>query len=453
MLPPNTEFPASRECDVLVVGAGPAGVAAAVSAARTGASVVLVEQNNFLGGTLTIGLPILTYHDSTGRQVIRGFAQDLVDRLARIEGTLGHLYRPKRQFGATVTPVESEAVKRALLDMVEDAGVTFVLSTVFDQPLVDDEGHARGAIFLNKGGRLTIEAAAVIDATGDADVAASIGASHINSSARGINQPGTLMLRAVGVDTDQVVADLNTEVIEGVRLGEQVASVAAIQGYLGDFGTPDERAAVLQDDSRAIWFTSLRRGIVDINISRVTGIDPTSIGGLTDANVRANRQLYQLVEFMKRRVPSLKGMSVASTFGMMGIRESRHIVGEYTLNGDDLATGLMRDDTVAFGAYAFDVHAADGSTITLDPVSESAYGIPLATLIPKNKDGILVAGRAISADSRAFSSLRVMATCMAMGQAAGVTGALSAIGGRSIRALPVAEVQEILRDQGAFLGA
>ncbi|WP_324667984.1 FAD-dependent oxidoreductase [Geochorda subterranea] len=437
-------------CDVLVIGGGPSGSIAAIAAARAGADVVLVERNGFLGGNATTGLPLLTYHDAMGRQIIRGIPDELVTRLKDMEGSPGHLLRPRRHFGATVTPVEPELVKSVLLEMCLEAGVRLFLHTSCLDPIMEGES-VRGALFVNKGGRFQVGARVVIDATGDGDVAAAAGCSY-DMGNKGKNMPATLMFRLHGVDTDDVARFMDEELIYGHKIGEDKESVVCIQGNFGPWDDLVKEESLFPDARHAIWFTSVRRNLVDINVTRILGIDSTSTDGLTKAEIEGRRQMHRIVDFMRRHIPPFRNAELVQAASFVGVRESRHFAGEATLTSKNVMDGTVSDDAIALGAYAIDIHDPEGRGILLEATAPTAYGIPYGACIPRGADGILIGGRSIAADSRAFSTVRVMATCMAIGQGLGVAAAIAARRGISPREVPLDELRETLQQQGAFLG-
>jgi len=200
---------------------------------------------------------------------------------------------------------------------------------------------------------------------------------------------------------------------------------------------------------RVIFTPGLTDGSALVNMVHVHGVRCHDERDLTRAEMEGRRQVPVIVEFLRRYVPGFEAATLTTTSSFVGVRETRHVTGDYVLTGEDVLAGRRFPDTIATGGYPIDIHSPTGGEVRL--VRVPAYGIPYRCLTPKGQDTLLVAGRSLSADHTALASARVMATCMAMGQAAGAAAALAARDGVSTRQIDVRRLREILRSQGAWL--
>lgn len=460
--PGTIELPGRRatvaaDADVLVVGGGPAGIGAAVGAARAGADVVLAERYGFLGGNATAALvmPLMSFHTGgktlekwgdaslmpsdhgEGHPVIAGALRELLERLVRSGGAV----EPSLATGYVV-PFDPEAFKGVALDLLDDAGVRFLLHAFATEPVAD--GSLRGVVFETKSGPLVVRARAVVDCTGDGDIAARAGATcEIGREQDGLVQPMTLMFRIVEFQRAafQAYVREHPDQWRGVHGLWDLVQRATEAGELDlpredilFFGTPHERE-------------------VSVNSTRVTRVLGTNVWDLSYAEWESRRQMRQIAAFLRKYVPGFESSYVAQSGVHVGVRETRRILGEYQLTADDLLSARKFDDVIARGSYPVDIHNPEGKGTVLKRLPPGqAYDIPLRALLPQGVDGLVVAGRCLSGTHEAHSSYRVMPIAMATGQAAGVCAALAAARGRGPRDVAASEVQEELRRQGANLG-
>ncbi len=448
---PARELPVAADKDVVVAGGGLTGVMAAVAAARTGASALLVEQYGFLGGVAAMHLPLQGYYDSTGTQIVRGLAQELIDRL-RVVGGAGEfigcaLHNP-------YIIVDQEAVKLVCQQMIEESGVELRLHNLV-AGVHADGGRLQALIVENKSGRQAIAGRIFVDATGDGDVAARAGAPFtVGRPDDSLTQSVTITIRLDNVDNERLRrrilefpdrydlyvmphAQFRTRekhIVVGLK---NLVDQAAAEGFEG-IPCP-----------RVIYTPGLTDGSAMVNMVHVHGVRCHDERDLTRAEMEGRKQVPIVVEFLRRYVPGFEAATLTATSGFVGVRETRHITGDYLLSGEDVLAGRRFPDTIATGGYPIDIHSPTGGEVRLARVP--AYGIPYRCLTPKGQDALLVAGRSISADHTALASARVMATCMAVGHAAGVAAALAAREGISTRQVDVRGLQEMLRAQGAWL--
>lgn len=455
----HNNIDADMRTDVLVVGGGPAGVCAAVAAARVGASVTLLEQYGFAGGMATAGLvgPFMTCYDKTGEtMIIRGLFSEIVDRLVERGGAIHpSLVRAGSAYTSWIveghdhcTPFDSEMLKKLLDDMLREAGVHVLYHSTFVKPLLRG-GRVAGAEVLMREGVGRIEAAVTIDCTGDGDAAARSGVPfELGNSSLGISQPASMFFRICNVDSSAVEADIEKN--KSRFHSEGGVNYRAFHWYVSE-----AQAAGEWDIDRAS--IGMYKGVRDdewcINVSRVMGVDSTDTESLTRGEMEGRRQVEQIFAFMKKYIPGCENARLQASGSTLGIRESRHIKGEYTLTLDDVLHGRVSDDAVVLCSNSVDVHGRfgpkSGEYITVR--DGNYYGIPYRCLVPLNVDGLLVAGRCLSADSEAAGAVRVMPPCMAMGQAAGTAAALAVKSGINVRDVDTDELRSTLRQNGAYL--
>lgn len=446
----------AAQTDVLVVGAGPAGLGAALGAARAGAKVVLVERYGCPGGAATIALvmPLMSAHTQEnqfrtsgqttlfptdhgdGRRVIGGVLVELVERLIKAGGAIP----PSLETGYVV-PFDPEVFKITAINMLDEAKVDVLLhSFAFDYQQID----GRPAVFFHtKSGPIAIQAHCVVDCTGDGDVAALAGAPfEIGRENDYLTQPMTLYFRMVGFERPAFVEYIK-------KHPEQWYGVFGLWNLI-EKATSDGKLKLPRED--LLMFATPHDQEVSVNSTRVLNRVATDVFDLTAAEWESRHQALEVSEFLKEYVPGFKNSYMVQTGVQIGIREARRIIGEYKLTGFDIIEARKFPDVIARCAYSMDIHnpLGKGTRIERLPPGES-YDIPLRSLIPLNCDHLLTGGRCISGTHRAHSSYRIMPAAMATGQAAGVCAAISAKAGSDVRSVEVSEVQKELRRQAAIL--
>ena len=444
--------------DVLIIGGGPAGVCAAISAARSGVSTVLVEEGGFCGGMATRGLvgPFMTCYDAEGKEmIIRGLFEEIVDRMV----ASGFAIHPAEVMGGTaftswikvghdhVTPFEAEGLKLILDEMLMEAGVKVLYHTTFLQPIMDEK-KITGAVVASKSGIQGISAKMVIDATGDGDVAYRCGAEYeMGNEELGLMQPATMFFRISNVDTDKVEADIQANLHnfyrkEGVNYRSFHWRVTEAREN-GDWSMDRVSIGLFRMPKKDEWC---------VNTSRIMNVDSTDSESLTKAEILGRKQVDEILNFLRKYVPGCEDARLKSTASYIGIRESRHIKGEYRLTAEDLLSAKVPEDSILIAANSVDVHGRFGpKSNEYTPINGSYYGVPYRSLIPLGIDGLLLAGRCISADSTAAGAIRVMPPCMAMGQAAGTAAAMAAKQNIPVRDVEISLLQEQLKNNGVCL--
>lgn len=425
-------LPVAYETDVLVVGGGPAGVGAALGAAREGAKVMVVEQFNCLGGVAGAGgHGHISIYCAWGTQTrtVGGVALDIARNI--VDSGFGWMVHHGTWF-------EVEGLKLILERMMQAAGVRLLYHTFFCESIVED-GKVIGAIIQNKSGRQVILAKRIVDCTGDGDVAASAGAPfEVGRPSDSKCQPMTLMFTIGGVDWPRVQA---------WRVDSQMTHVWDQAQRNGDMEP-------FQKTIMGFWWTPTRPDQVGINFTHIIGMDSTNAEDLTAATIEGRRQAFHMIPVFRKYVAGMENCYLVSTPNTVGIRESRRIMGDVVLTDKDMLAGREWEDSIGYGSFFIDIHNIDGAGMDpteLRPQPGFKYQIPYRILLPRDVDNVLTAGRCVSVTHLALGSIRVMAQCILTGEAAGAAAAVSIKEGVSPRSVDISAVQASLRKGGAII--
>jgi hypothetical protein len=431
--------------DVCIVGGGVSGTSAAISSGRLGVDTLVVEQYGFLGGTATAAMVMPFMANRIGnRDLVRGIFADIVSRLEQRGGARRDANRPGTIY------FDKEQLKYVLNEMVIEAGCKLMLHSWAERPLVKD-GFCEGIIVDNKSGRLAVIAQVVIDSTGDGDMAAGAGAPF--EMGRGYDentQSTTLFFRMGGVNENVAFAELarRTDRPNGT-VPQDYLFADIFQREVAEGNFPSDIPI------NTVYFgRTLEPGVVSINATRAFEIDATDVGDLTYASVETRRQAIYLADFLIENIPGFRNAYLQETGVQVGIRESRRILGEYQLSGQDVLHGTQFPDVIAQGAYGVDIHCADFSgcgVVGLDLEPGSSYDIPYRCLVPLGVENMLLAGRCISVSHVALGSVRIMPVCSATGHAAGAAAALSVIRDVTPREIEYPDLRDVLISQNALL--
>jgi len=460
------EIPIVDEVDVLVVGGGSAGVTAAISAVRLGAKTQVIERCGFLGGLVTGGPTGMhtffnCYHDESGspnvpeskkKQLIKGLPQEIVDRLKEAGGGLGHVELAlSKRFISVLTPVDPEVYKWLAMEMVLEAGADVVLhSTVCDVIAEDgadihhpaDTPHpaVKGVLVESKSGREAILAKTIVDTSGDADVAACAGAPF-----RFVERSGVSMnLRMVGVDVDTFAEAMREKGVlrqlgHAVKIGADRESVVRIGCSLGPW---KDEIAQYGAGIGGLLSTSVREG--ELTHMNCTGISVNGIDAkeMTQASIYLHRQIRNVAAFFHDRIPGFEKAYLVATGPLLGVRRTRlietvfDIPRAYVLRGEGAKDEIGRFGFIDMSEYEIQ-HAG-------------SFGIPYRSLIPKDIEGVLIAGRSMSTDHVVHNATRNVGCCLLTGQAAGTAAALAVQQGVMPSTLDAGRLREILAEQGVY---
>ena len=447
---PAREVPVRDEVDVLVVGGGPAGLMAAQAAALVpGTSVMLIENRGSLGGNMTQGLPLLGFLGRKGNEVIKGLPLRFVERLRERGQATHHRACPLH---VSLTMIDPEGTKRLAWEIMEECGVK-VLMYVMAVDVIKEGDTVKGVIIESKKGREAILARRIVDCTGDGDIAYRAGCEMEYGNENGIAQPPTLMFSMRGVDSRKLrdavadhpeIYDIDFIPNEFFRAMDNCTMV----GFRNQVKKAREAGYNLPVE-RTIFMTGMAEDEWWVNMSRVNGIDATDPEQYTKGEEVCIRQNEEIARYLKEYIPGFENAYVDRVAPFMGIRETRRIVGEYTLTEQDIFDCARFEDAVGVAAYPVDLHHPVGGDCTLMWCPDS-YDIPYRCLVPRRIDGLLVAGRCLSATHLALASVRVMGPAMCDGEAAGKAAALSLRQGVQPRALDVKALQQALREEGVY---
>jgi hypothetical protein len=444
---------------VLVVGSGAAGLTAALAAARNGAETLLLENAGFLGG-ISATLPWLGFHDRDYRLIVKGLPLEFCQRLQAAGAASTHELDPK--CGSAIS-IDSHWWRIIAMQLVREAGVRLLLHTQAVDTIREGE-RIRGVVIENKSGRQRIEADVTIDCSGDGDVAARGGAQwEKGRTADGLVQAPTLVFKLGGVSREGFIAgckDPANNYREWIspypwiraKMMKRIDRMHVI--ICGGYARLIEQARAAGDfavpQSRIVGVKLHRPDEFLVVMTRVLGLNPVDIQSLTDAYAKVYEQIPILVNFFTKYVPGFGAAHLREIAPMLGVRESRRIMGDYVLTAEDLIAGRVFDDAVSMGAYHIDIHRPAGTWV--DSHNVRAYTIPLRSLIARDVDGLLMAGKCLSATHEAIASTRVIPICMGQGQAVGTAAALAVKRQASVREVPIADLQATLVAQGAEIG-
>lgn len=445
------DIPVYKEVDVLVAGGGSAGMFAGLAAARAGAVTLVVERENCLGGNVTTGMMTTTWtFNNQKNQIVKGLPYEFIQNLEKINGTLrGDLNKD------TYVIYDSEKAKYVISKMYQ---AEENLSVLFDTMIVDtivENGVVKGAIIENKSGRQAILAKVCVDASGDADLAARGGAEFMMAEKKNLH-PVSLLAKMGGIDMDAVEAYYNEH-----------------PDYIGDFlgGEPHQgfhsfrldkelQGVVLPEgldyirDWFLLYYETPNRGELIINMTSETEVDGTNAEETSKALLVARTRLQDALTVFRDYlpVPGFKNAHFVSSAASLGVRETRLISGIIQMTAELMLAGTHFEDAICSYSAPIADHTKDGKSIVFTRLEPgNSYDIPLRAMLPRNLEGVIVAGRCISVEAKAIGSIRNMTCCMAMGQGAGVAAAIAARKGIVPSVIPSAELRAELLKQGVNL--
>lgn len=453
--------------DVAVIGGGAAGVAAAIAAAKTGARTIVVDAGPMLGGELLSGMSIDGALNARGEWVVKGVSDEIYEECRKMDGFIGPLcdYRL-----ISYICCDPEVMKIAIARVLARHNITILLYTHATE-VVTQKGRVSSVVLQSKNRKTLLTAKYFVDASGDGDIAAMAGAPFEFSDESGDLQPVSLMFRMSGVenqplldfvrDNSASLAVGESDYLRGDRSDDDLAQLIHDQGeptvfFRGNgpfLGGAIQRGDMPPTALIMIMPTSKSRKEVCVNATRVAeNIDGTKAIEVSRAVPVLLEQVWQTVSFLKKHCPGFENASFAGVAPRVGIRETRRIMGEDIITGEDCKTGRKRDDVVTKGAHHIDIHGDGIKQVRIPIPNGGSYDIGWGTLIPRELANVVLAGRCHSSTREANGTTRMMGQCLGMGHAAGTAAAMSIVEDHSdIRKLPLKQLQSKLREQGAVL--
>ncbi len=445
---PAKQIPVLLECDVLVVGGGTSGVIAAIAAARQGVKTVLVERLGTLGGLLTAGM-----NTKPSGRLVGGIGLQCWER-AQKEGLAGRnitLTLDQKHTGKTSrmeisSGCDSERMKMLTAQMCVEAGVKILFESWAAAPVMDGAA-VTGVIIESKSGRQAIKAKAVVDCSADADIAVAAGA-PFTLGKNGVMQPVSMFFKMNQVDVKKLAkwANANPQDVPQRFINEDNPEYAlwatGFNNMLKQF--QKDKGVTLQRENITLK-TGYGETEIYCNNTRVRNSSGVDVMDISDAILELYRQIELNAIFLKERVPGFEKAYINAIAPVLGVRETRHIVGEYTINEEEAMGKGRFEDSIGADIAAVDFHEVSGSDVRFEDYP--AYEIPYRALVPQKVEQIIVGGRTISSTHEAHGRTRTITACMTTGQAAGFAAALSVKSGKTIRNIDVKELQNMIRNE------
>ncbi|MFA7076031.1 MAG: FAD-dependent oxidoreductase [Candidatus Izemoplasmatales bacterium] len=435
--------------DVIVCGGGPSGFNAAISAARNGMKTILIEATGLIGGNSVNALvgPWMTYHKDN-KNIIKGIASELITRLQNEQLTLGHI-KDSLGFCDTVTPIDVEGIKHLFFEMLEEENVDILLHSLVTDVIMDNY-LVKGIKTTTKSGIMDIMGKVIIDATGDGDVSAFAKADFVHGRSKdNLTQPMTMIFHVANVNIDVIKQEIKKDPENFVVSDDYDFQYLAVSGFFKEVEIARTNNEFDLPRDRVLLFEEVNPNTVSINMTRVQGLSGIDALDLTKAEIEARKQIKKAFVFLKKYIPGFEKSYIVRTPSKIGVRETRHIIGDYLIDVEDIINCHHYKDSIALSGFPMDIHSPSGDSLELfDENKELAYEIPLRSLIVKNVENLIVSGRCISATHEASASLRVTPTVMAIGESAGVLAALSVKNSVSPRKISYVDVQKQLARQG-----
>ena len=421
-----------KKYDIVVTGGGFAGAAAAISAARLGKSVLLFDKSNCLGGAaanclINPFMPNATRVDGKMKELSAGLYAEIKEKMVELRHITGEHHNEANQH-----IFSEEHLKLVLNRMAVEAGVELL----YHAQLCDLEcsnGKIKNVSVMTKAGKIDLEADYFIDATGDADLAVLSGCSYrLGRDEDQLCQPMTLCFRVGNVDVEKFMQEK-----------------PAIQKLYKQY---QEEGKIKNPRENILVFQLVQKNMLHFNTTRIVKLNPVDPFDVTKAEIEAREQVFEVYQFMKANFSSMANAELVSTAMEIGVRESRMLIGEYVLTGQELVNCCRFEDSIACGNYDIDIHNPEGTGTSHYYFPEGEYyEIPYRCLLPKEVDNLLVAGRCSSADHEAQASIRIMPIVCCLGEAAGVGAAVAADAKVKPAEADIRKIQQILQSNGAVI--
>ena len=438
---PSRQVPVVAETEVLVLGGGPAGIAAATAAARSGAKTMLLERYGFLGGMGTAAMVtnfcgLHACINGTVQQIVHGVADDILHRLAKLDGLREpHVVTNAEGLKTGAQAYDNAAYKVATDDLLVSAGVDVRFHT-FAVDAITDNGKIEAVLIETKSGRAAISSDMFIDCSGDADLATWAGVPYEKGGSDGFMAYPTMMFRIADVESDVAMA-------EGAP---QLKALIAEANASGKYKLPRKAGIIRPQTHDSEWRANLTQ--ISRDGAPVDGSDWDDIGY---AEIEGRKQAIEYFRFLKEMVPGFANAYMLELAPQIGIRETRRIVGSYQLTGEDVLDCRDFDDSIGCSGWPLETHVL-GDVEWKFLAGRGYHQIPFSTTLPTGIENLLVAGRCASTTQEGQASLRVSGPCVAMGQAAGTAAAMARKAGGAPAKLDVPTLQQQLSVDGVFIG-
>ena len=455
----------NRYYDVIVVGGGPAGIMSAMASGKSGASTLLVEKNGFLGGAATAAVlgPISPFHYKD-EQVITGLPQDFMDRMVQAKGSTGHM-KTLDPYGSgdSLGFYDREKYKFVAAEMLLEFGVDILYHSTLCSVEMQDNRITGITTAAKDGSRLHFKAHVLVDATGDGDVAVMAGENYVLGDAvQHKMSPSSSMFEMANVDTDRVFQyifehpddfEFKSDIVPMREFDDRLKQKYFVgQGFKQLVSQAVEAGDLTFGRDSVIVLNGIHPNTMHFNATRICGKNPTDVTDRTASEIDGRRQIDSVSEFMIKYVPGFEHAFVSVTGSEVGVRETRHIEGLYTLTGTDAYEGRKFEDAVSRGYFPIDLHNPDGATgygnggVWME--LKDTFDIPYRSLVPKHIDGLILSGRCISGTSEAHGSYRTQGGIMGIGQAAGAAAAVCARNQIQPRQADARDIQKVLDQLG-----
>ncbi len=405
-----------HEYDVVVIGGGPGGMSAAMAVGDAGLNVAVVERNGFLAGTVNVGLCLHGFEDGHGKRVIGGRSWELIQRCIDDGGSVGPTPLTKSHMYST-TPIDMSILQKCALEMMEEADVDMWFHTLMTEPEVND-GRITAVHAWSNSGAIEFRAQIFIDATGNADLAHRAGVpTRIGRAADGEVQPMSLGITVTPVNIDAMMASVGGGYGRACKPGTDHEDYVWFAIRLKEWRERLETIGICLGKEGTCWGNSLYPEIVNLNSVKVIGKNGADTLELSQAEAHSRKTAVHFVKFLRENVPGFEATHIVRVSPFIGIRETRHVEGRYTLTPEDALEGRIPDDSVVLCGYPVDIHDPLDGVAEFQPIGGGRFGVSFGSMVPKGIRNLLVSGRAISASDIAYGSVRVMGTCLAIGEA------------------------------------
>lgn len=437
--------------DVIVAGAGPGGITAAISAARNGSSVLLLDRNGYPGGTNTSAMvgPLMTFHSGKD-QIIKGIAEEIIDQLRKRDATLGHVPDPLGVV-STITPIEPDVLKLVYFSMLSKERRITTLFNTYITGVESNAGKLSAVQTIGKGGSASYHGRCFIDATGDGDLAYYAHADFVMGRMKdGLSQPMTLMFKMRNVNTEEIISYIHKNPEQFIFNREcDLNSYLAVSGFFKEVERAKCNGDLTLPRDRVLCFEGVHKGDMIVNMTRATMLSGVNSQDLTSAEFELYHQIDEILKFLKKYIPGFGEAFLDKVADSVGVRESRRISGMATLDSDVIINSSSSPESVAMCAFPIDIHDPAGADLNwVRKERNCCYDVPFGVMVPKGFSNLLVTGRCISATHEALASVRVTPTVMALGEAAGTAASMT----NDFSQININELQEKLASQGAVPG-